>query len=138
MSRLLAALAAVPILILLCAGAVRAGDEDQHPLVILRAEYSQEAGSTAGPSRGKGTLWLRNLADVKVDGIKVEILMRSPSGRVRQKIVKEVGEIEAGKRAYVDWTWEDYSGETLRPEFWVLYNGGGQEPVRFQAEPPVW
>lgn len=128
---------AVLIAVLLAAFPARA-QQLEHPLQVLKVHTEKGREGEARASSGRGTIWLRNAADVAVDGVKVEIRMKTATGRTVQTIVREVGQVEAGRKKYVQYRWEDYRGRRLRPEIWIQYNGGQPEPVKFLAEPPVW
>ena len=54
-----------------------------------------------------------------------------------QSLVKDVGSLEAGKKAFLDYKWEEYNERKLKPQIWVTYNGANG-PVTFRGEPPVW
>ena len=70
---------------------------------------------------GEASIWLKNMTDVAVDGVKVTVKLTEGS-RVYQTLVKDVGEMEAGKKSFLDFRWDDYGGRRLKPQIWVTYN----------------
>lgn len=110
-------------------------EREVHPLMVLKATYSNESASAQAVD-GTASVWLKNVSDVAVDGVKVTLKL-ADGGRIVRTLDKEVGEMEAGKKAYLDYDWEEYSGRKLKPQIWVTYNGS-EGPVTFRTEPPVW
>lgn len=110
--------------------------KDVHPLAVLKASFTNDGLNSARAVRGECTIILKNLSDVTVDGVKVTLKLAEGS-RILKTLDKEVGAMEAGRKAYVDYRWEEYSDAQLRPQIWVTYNGANG-PVTFRTEPPVW
>ena len=113
-----------------------AGQQEMHPLAVLKATFNNDGLNSARAVRGECSIILKNLSDVTVDGVKVTLKL-AEGGRVVKTMEKEVGAMEAGRKSYVDYRWEEYSDAQLRPQIWVTYNGANG-PVTFRTEPPVW
>ncbi|MBI3925278.1 MAG: hypothetical protein HY319_07055 [Armatimonadetes bacterium] len=113
-------------------------DPGPHPIRVLKAKIDT-ARRGVGSSRGSITIWLHNSAEVIVDGVKVEVELYTPQGRLIDTLSEEVGEIDPGTKKWVDLDW-DLAGEEvpMKPKIWVYYNGGGTKPTKFVGEPPVW
>ncbi|GMU56027.1 MAG: hypothetical protein AMXMBFR33_51730 [Candidatus Xenobia bacterium] len=131
-------------LVALVALAARADDDDKklkgkHPLAVLKGVINSDNGTTLGAMRGDATIWLKNVSDVAVDGVKVEmVIYNGNNGRKLETLTKDIGELNAGDKKYLNFKWEIYGATTIKPKVWVYYNGGGEEPVKFDGEPPVW
>lgn len=110
-------------------------EEAVHPLMVLKATYNNESGGARAVD-GTASVWLKNVSDVTVDGVSVTLKL-AEGGRVVRTMEKKVGEMEAGKKAYLDYDWEEYTGKKLKPQIWITYNGS-EGPVTFRTEPPVW
>jgi len=109
---------------------------EKHPLMVLKAIFNTGAASASQSVRGTCSVWVKNLSDVAVDGVKVTLKLREGSRTIRS-LDKEVGRMEGGKKAYVDFKWDEYTNRNLKPQIWITYNGPGGA-VTFEAEPPVW
>lgn len=133
--RILSLVLALSILLAAAALPGRAEEKSVHPLMVLKATFQNDSAS-AQAVEGKASIWLKNVSDVAVDGVKVQLKLVD-GVRVMQTLDKEVGEMEAGKKSYLDYEWEEYSGRKLKPQIWITYNGSGG-PVTFRTEPPVW
>lgn len=108
-----------------------------HPLQVMKA--SIERNRSVGPARsveGRCTIWLKNISHDDVDGIKVVLKLREGSREIHS-LEKTVDEIKGGKKAFLNYSWEDFEDRKLTPQIWVTYNGE-EGPVTFQGEPPVW
>ena len=110
--------------------------EGEHPLMVLDATYTSDGLNASASVRAQCSMCLKNLSDVAVDGVKVTVKLREGT-RVILTQDKEVGTLEAGKKTFLDFKFEDYSHRPLKPQIWVTYNGP-KGPVTFEAEPPVW
>ncbi len=109
---------------------------EKHPLQVLKAIFNTGAASASQSVRGTCSVWVKNLSDVAVDGVKVTLKLREGSRTIRT-LEKELGQMEGGKKAYVDFKWDEYTSRNLKPQLWLTYNGP-QGAVTFEAEPPVW
>ncbi|MEW6281928.1 MAG: FxLYD domain-containing protein [Candidatus Eremiobacterota bacterium] len=131
---------ALMLALLVVAGA-QAGDDgkdkNKHPLLVLKGTFSSDNGGF-GAMRGDATIWLKNISDVAVDGVKVEMELFNQNGRKVHKMTRDIGELPAGDKKFIDFEWEVYGVTSLKPRVWVYYNGGGEEPVKFEGEPPIW
>ncbi len=110
--------------------------EEKHPLQVLKATFSTAASSGSRSVKGVCSIWLKNLSDVAVDGVKVTVKLREGSRTIRT-LDKDLGTLESGKKSFLDFKFEEYTERTLKPQIWVTYNGA-KGPVTFEAEPPVW
>ncbi len=109
---------------------------EQHPLQVLKAIFNMGDVSASQSTRGTCSVWVKNLSDVAVDGVKVTLKLREGS-RIIRTLEKEVGQMEGGKKAFLEFKWEEYTNRSLKPQIWITYNGP-EGPVTFEAEPPVW
>jgi len=135
-----ARLAAAMILIAAALPGLAQDEEEQpqgHPLMVLRAQYNHDSTSGGRAQKGTCSVWLKNMTDVTVDGVVVTLKLVEGS-RVVQTLEKKVGTLDAGRKSYLDYEWEDYQGRKLMPQIWVTYNGTGSKAATFRAEPPVW
>ncbi len=109
---------------------------EKHPLQVLKATYNSAASSASRSVKGTCSIWLKNLSDVAVDGVKITVKLREGSRTIRT-LEKDLGTLESGKKSFLDFKFEEYTERTLKPQIWVTYNGA-KGPVTFEAEPPVW
>ncbi len=116
-----------------------AKEDKVHPIKLLRARMQQGAGmSGIGTSKGTMTVWLQNLAEVPVDGVKMEIELYNERNRLVETIVREVGEMDAGKKEVLTIKWDVIAERIKRPRIWVYYNAGGPKLEKFEGDTPVW
>lgn len=120
-----------------------ADDDDEytleHPIKILKARYENNgARSSLGAARGKCTVWMQNVTDVLVDGVKLEIVLYNRHNRKVETLTRDIGELEPGEKLIKSVDWDVVAEDTVKPRIWVYYNGGGDEPTKFEGEPPVW
>ncbi len=126
----------------------RADDDDdnglkwkgKHPIAVLKGVFAADNGmSGPGAMKGEATLWVKNMSDVTVDGVVIDLeLYNGNNGRKVETVTRKVGEMAAGDKKYILFKWEVYGAQTLKPRVWVYYNGGGEDPVKFDGEPPIW
>lgn len=110
-----------------------------HPIKILKARYENNtARSSLGATRGKCTVWMQNVTDVLVDGVKLEVVLYNRHNRKVDTLTKDIGELEPGQKLIKTFDWDVVAEDSVKPRIWVYYNGGGDEPTRFEGEPPVW
>lgn len=134
------------LLIATAALIARADDDDdglkwkgKHPLAVLKGVFQADDNSSLGAMKGEATLWVKNMSDVTVDGVVLELeLYNGNNGRKLETLTKKVGEMPAGDKKYIQFKWEVFGATTIKPKVWVYYNGGGEDPVKFNGEPPVW
>lgn len=114
-------------------------DKIDHPLKVLKAKMNNDAGrSSIMSSRGSMTVWLQNLADVPVDGVKMEVILYNDRNRPVETLTREIGELDAGKKEVLTFKWDVLAERSVKPRIFVYYNGGEPEPTKFEGEPPVW
>lgn len=111
----------------------------KHPLAVLKGVFQADNGTSIGAMKGEATIWIKNMSDVTVDGVKVDLeLFNGNNGRKVETVTKKIGEMSAGDKKFLTFKWEVYGAMTLKPKVWVYYNGGGEELVKFDGEPPIW
>lgn len=139
------------ILALCCAllvGLIARADDDEdnglkwkgkHPLAVLKGVFQADEGASIGAQKGEATLWIKNMSDVTVDGVKIDlVLYNGNNGRKVETVTKKIGEMTAGDKKTVVFKWDIYGQMSLKPRVWVYYNGGGEELEKFDGEPPIW
>ena len=110
----------------------------KHPLCLLQAHTECTPAPRGSEADRCGcVLEVKNLSHDKVEGIKVNLKLRNGS-RDFFDLEKEVDPIEAGKKAFVRFKWEDYYKRKLTPYIWITYKNDEGEEVTFEAEPPAW
>lgn len=122
---------------------VVAADDDEpaleHPLRVLKARYEANSGrSGIGYVKGRCTVWVQNVTDVLVDGVKIEVVLYNKHNRKIDSQTKDIGEMEPGKKLVTNFDYDVMADDNVKPRIWVYYNGGGDEPTKFEGEPPVW
>lgn len=114
-----------------------APEDGKHPIAVLKGVFSNDLDGF-NAIRGDCTIWLKNLSDVTVDGVRMELELYNQSGKKVETLKKEIGEMEAGAKRYIPFEWEVYGATSLKPRVWIYYNAGGEVPVKFEGNPPVW
>lgn len=114
----------------------KSAKNQRHPVLVVKAMLDKSRDDGSRNTRGVCTLWLKNISDVDVDGIKVNLKLRDGLREIHD-LTKEVENLEPGKRIFVNFKWEDFNDRKLTPTLWVTYNGA-EGPVTFQAQSPVW
>lgn len=113
-------------------------DDVRHPLQVIRAEVNQDQVGAMQSKKMDCIVWLKNISNDSVRNIKMSLKMRDGSRQLRS-IDKEVDDLDAGKRIFVHFKWEEYDDRRrITPQIWVTYDNDNGKPVTFQAQPPVW
>ncbi len=139
----LIALAAM-LIIAVWSGACWADDENKtekkkvrHPLVVLHADIERENQAGMQPNKGTCEVWIRNVSHQDVDNVKCRLVLRDGS-REFFKLEDELGTINASKRGFAKFKWEEYQRRELTPQIFVIYNNEDGEQVEFETRPPNW
>lgn len=116
----------------------RKSDKGPHPLKILKIVQDGSSSINMNGSSGRYHLWMQNTTDVAVDKVEVQMELWSKTGRLEDTVKKEVGNVDAGQKTFVDLKYNVVGETTLKPRFWVLYNGGKEAPIQFEIDGPSW
>lgn len=116
----------------------RKSDPGPHPLKILKVVQDGSSTSTMNGTSGRYHLWLQNTTDVAVDKVAVEMELYSKTGRLEETVTKEVGNVDAGQKTFVELKYNIIGEATVKPRFWVKYNAGKQELTQFEIDGPSW
>ena len=125
-------------LVIPVAAAKKKSDPGPHPLKVLKAKVNARSGNM-NSAIGDMTVWVQNTSDVLVDKVRVELELYGDNGRMVEKKVKEVGNMEPGAKHYIDFRWDVIGEKNVTFNIWIYYNGGLQDRLtQFNGEPPVW
>ena len=116
-----------------------AADSDvDHPIKVLKARYQSNGGGGLGSSKGTMTIWLKNLVGVTVDGIEIEVELYNDRRRKVETLKKKIGELGAGEKKVVTFTWDVLAEKIEKPRFFIEYNARGNQKSRFEGDSPNW
>ena len=116
-----------------------AAPKENHPIKVLKARVQNQDGrGDFGTARGNVTVWIQNVTDVAVDGVKMEVELFNDSRRKVETLKRDIGELEPGKKKVLTFEWDVIAERQVKPRIWVEYNAGRKKPVRFKGDPPVW
>jgi UDP-N-acetylmuramoylalanine--D-glutamate ligase len=89
--------------------------------------------------QSKARMWRHNRpTDVAVDKVEGQMELYSSTGRLEDTITKEVGNVDSGAKTFVDLKYSIIGSQSVKPRFWVLYNGGKEKPIQFEIDGPSW
>jgi len=132
------ALATAGTLFLPAYAARRKSDPGPHPLKILKIVQDGSSRQDMNGASGRYHLWMQNTTDVAVDKVEVQMELYSTTGRLEDTIKKEVGNVDSGAKTFVDLKYSVIGSQTVKPRFWILYNGGKEKPIQFEVDGPSW
>lgn len=112
-------------------------DPGPHPLRILKV-VKDNSGSAFAQARGELQIWLQNSVDADVDQVKIEVELYNKSGRILDKVTKNVGIVKAGSKSFQNIKYNVMGEDYVQPKIWIYYNAGNERLTQFEAEPPVW
>lgn len=116
----------------------RKSDPGPHPLKILKVVQDGSSHTTMNGTAGRYHLWMQNTTDVAVDKVEVEMELYSKTGRLEDTIKKEVGNVDAGQKTFVELKYNIIGEQTIKPRFWVKYNAGKEALTQFEIDGPAW
>lgn len=110
-----------------------------HPIKVMKARYVSDRDRGGSSARGNCTVWIKNKADVSVDGIVVEVEIYNDSRRKIETVKREVELLTSGEKKVLTFKW-DIPGESeiRRPKIFLSYRTRGTQVTRFHSEPPTW
>lgn len=116
----------------------RKSDKGPHPLKILKVVQDGSSTQTMSGCSGRFHIWMQNTTDVAVDKVAIEMEVFSKSGRLEDTIKKEIGNVEAGAKAFAELKYNVIGEQQVVPRFWVKYNAGGEKLTEFEVDGPSW
>ena len=131
-------MAAAASLLLPAYAARRKSDPGPHPLKILKIVQDGSSTVSMNGSSGRYHLWMQNTTDVAVDKVAIEMEVFSKSGRLEDTVKKEIGNVEAGAKAFAELKYNVIGEQAVVPRFWVKYNAGGEKLTEFEVDGPSW
>ncbi|MFN8608818.1 MAG: hypothetical protein U0931_14875 [Vulcanimicrobiota bacterium] len=131
-------LAAASSLLLPAFAARRKSDPGPHPLKVLKIVQDGSSTQNMNGTSGRYHVWMQNTTDLAVDKVEIQMELWSKTGRLEDTIKKDVGTVESGAKSMVELKYNVVGESSLKPRFWVLYNGGKEAPIQFEVDGPSW
>jgi hypothetical protein len=110
-----------------------------HPIRVIKARYQNDnsrGGATS--ARGNLTVWLKNVAEVTVDGVEIEVDLYNDRGRKVETLRKEVKDLGPGEKRVTTFRWDVVAENEVKPRFYIEYKSRGTQKTRFEGDPPSW
>lgn len=137
----LGGLLALAVMSVALSGVGSAADEPEggHPIKVMKARYTNDRSRGGSSAKGNCTVWLKNKAEVSVDGIEVEVELYNDSRRKVETLKREIEVLTSGEKKVLTFKW-DIPGESTirRPKIYLSYHSRGRQKTRFHSEPPTW
>jgi hypothetical protein len=112
-----------------------AKDDTNHPLRILKAKVDTDGRSGFNPGgRGSLSIWIKNAADVTVDGITVTVELYNDRRRKMNTLTKDIDALDAGEKRIVTFEWDEF--EEVKPKYFVEYYSRGKQKTKFEGDQP--
>lgn len=125
-------------LVLTPAEARRKSQPGPHPIKVLKIVQDGASQQTMNGAKGRYHVWLQNTTDVAVDKVQLEMELYNNSGRVIEKVTKEIGTLESGAKNMAELKYNVVGERTVKPRFWLMYNAGKEKPAEFEIDGPSW
>ncbi len=120
------------------ASARRKSEKGPHPIKVLKIVQDGAGRGGMNNASGRYHIWLQNTTDVAVDKVQLEMELYSDTGRLVDKVTKEVGVLESGAKNMAELRYNVVGERNLKPRFWVLYNAGKEKLTEFELDGPSW
>ena len=112
-----------------------AKDNTNHPIRVLKAKVDSNGRASFNPGgRGSLSIWLKNSAEVTVDGIVVTVELYSDRRRKVNTLTKDVDQLTAGEKKIVTFEWDEF--EEVKPRYYVEYYSRGKQKTKFEGDQP--
>ena len=109
-----------------------------HPIKVLKARYSNDSSRSMGSAKGNMTIWMKNIANVTVDGIEIEVDLYNDRGRKVETLRRKVKDLSPGEKKVLTFRWDVVAEDTVKPRFYVEYKRRGNQKARFEGDSPNW
>ncbi len=117
--------------------AVAKDNPSDHPIKVLKAKVDMENRSGFGRGgRATMSIWLKNSAEVTVDGIVVTVDLYTDRRRKINTLTQEVEPLDGGEKSIVVVEWDEL--EEVKPRFYIEYYARGKQKNKFEGDTPSW
>lgn len=108
-----------------------------HPIRVLKAKVDTEnRGGFNKGGRATLSIWLKNAAEVTVDGLAVTVDLYDNRRRKINTLTRELEPLDAGEKRIVVMEWDEL--EEVKPRFYIEYYARGKQKNKFEGETPSW
>ncbi|MFA5506996.1 MAG: hypothetical protein WC314_18755 [Vulcanimicrobiota bacterium] len=122
--------------VLLGQPAIARDNPSDHPIKVLKAKIDGQSRGFDRGGRGTLSIWLKNAAEVTVDGIVVSVDLYDNRRRKINTLTKEVEPLAGGEKTIVVVKWDEF--EEVKPRFYIEYFSRGNQKTKFEGDTPSW
>jgi hypothetical protein len=107
-----------------------------HPIRILKAKVDNDSRGGGFNQGGRASLsiWLKNAAEVTVDGIVVTVDLYDDRRRKVNTLTREIDPLDAGEKKIITFEWDEF--EEVKPRYYVEYYSRGKQKTKFEGDRP--
>lgn len=106
-----------------------------HPIRILKAKIDVDSrGGFNKGGRASMSIWMKNAAEVTVDGITITVELYDDRRRKVNTLTRDIEPLDAGEKRIVTFEWDEF--EEVKPRYYVEYYSRGKQKAKFEGDDP--